>query len=114
MLIAGAVYGMFVSWPPVASILCALTGVSLGLLAALAPQRLRLLNSAWLRFGELLGKVVSPIALGFIFFALVTPVSVIGRLFGRDELRLKRRPVASYWIARDVPTLDSNSFKQQF
>lgn len=114
IFIAVFVYGIFASWALIISSLCALAGVLFLVLAAIAPQLLSPLNRAWFAFGELLGRVVSPLALGFIFFALITPVSIITRLFGRDELHLKRRPVASYWTPRHTPVLDPNSFKQQF
>ena len=56
----------------------------------LAPQVLTPLNRIWYEIGVLLGKVISPIVLGIIFFVLITPISLITRLFGRDELKIKR------------------------
>ena len=47
------------------------------------------LNKLWMRFGLLLGMIVSPIVLGIIFFGLFTPIAFVMRLSGRDELRLK-------------------------
>jgi len=85
-----------------------------GLTTWLAPARLAPFNRAWMTLGEWMGKIVSPIVLGLIFFALITPAGFISRLLGRDELRLRRRPAASYWIARDPPGPDANSFRQQF
>ena len=79
-----------------------------------APRLLAPFNLAWFKLGLLMGKVVSPIVLGIIFFVLLTPVAVIGRLFGRDELRLKRKAVQSYWIERVPPGPDGDSFKNQF
>ena len=79
-----------------------------------APRLLAPCNLAWFKLGLLMGKVVSPIVLGIIFFVLLTPVAVIGRLFGRDELRLKRKAVQSYWIERVPPGPDGDSFKNQF
>lgn len=114
IFVAVGIYGAVASWRPIIASLCTLAGASLVLLAAIAPYLLAPLNRAWFAFGELLGRVVSPIALGLIFFALITPVSIITRLFGRDELRLKRRAVPSYWVHRQSPVLDPNSFKQQF
>lgn len=114
IFVAVGIYGVVASWRPIVYGLCALAGASFILLAAIAPYLLAPLNRAWFVFGELLGRVVSPIALGLIFFALITPVSIIARLFGRDELRLKRRAVPSYWVHRQAPVLDPNSFKQQF
>ena len=71
------------------------------------------LNKLWMRFGLLLGMIVSPIVLGIIFFGLFTPIAMLMRLGGRDELRLKFRQKASHWITRSEP-IKSESFKQQF
>lgn len=80
----------------------------------IAPERLTPLNHLWFKLGELLGKIVSPIVLGAIFFILITPIAVIGRLMGRDALRLKRRNAASYWIDRETDGPTGESFKNQF
>ena len=66
-----------------------------------------------MRFGLLLGMIVSPIVLGFIFFGLITPIAMFMRVSGRDELRLKFSQKASHWILRSEP-IKSESFKQQF
>jgi hypothetical protein len=79
-----------------------------------APKRLAPLNRLWYRIGMLLGKIVSPVVLGLIFFLLITPVSLVTRLFGRDELKIKKRPVESYWIDRLQPGPPSDSFKNQY
>ena len=71
------------------------------------------LNKLWMRFGLLLGMIVSPIVLGLIFFGLFTPIAILMRVSGRDELRLKLTQKASYWITRSEP-IKSGSFKQQF
>lgn len=69
------------------------------------------LNKAWMGLGLLLGMIISPIVLGLLFFGLITPVAVLTRAFGRDELRLKRRLRASYW--RDRPA-QATAFERQF
>ena len=71
------------------------------------------LNKLWMRFGLLLGMIVSPIVLGIIFFGLFTPIAILMRLSGRDELRLKFSPKVSHWITRSEP-IKSESFKHQF
>ena len=71
------------------------------------------LNKLWMRFGVLLGMIASPIVLGIMFFGLFTPIAVIMRLSGRDELRLKFTHKASHWILRKEP-IKSHSFKNQF
>ena len=72
-----------------------------------------LLNKLWMRFGLLLGMIVSPIVLGVIFFGLFTPIAILMRLSGRDELRLKFAQKVSHWISREEP-IKSESFKHQF
>ena len=71
------------------------------------------LNKLWMKFGLLLGKIISPIVLGIIFLGLFTPYGIVMRIFGRDELRLKQIKKKSYWINRSK-TLDKYNFKQQF
>ncbi|MDA9282331.1 SxtJ family membrane protein [Pseudomonadales bacterium] len=78
------------------------------------PGVLLFLNRLWMGFGLLLGMFVSPIVLGVIFFGLFTPLSLVMRLFGRDELRLRFKQKQSYWINRGVTDSQSHSFKNQF
>jgi len=72
------------------------------------------LNKLWMRFGLLLGMIVSPIVLGVIFFGLFTPVSLLMRLFGRDELRLKLSKRTSHWKERSSGNTQTDAFKHQF
>ena len=83
------------------------------LLTLIKSDALLPLNKLWMRFGLLLGMIVSPIVLGVIFFGLFTPIAIFMRISGRDELRLKFAQKASHWISRDEP-IKSESFKQQF
>ena len=71
------------------------------------------LNKLWMRFGLLLSVIVSPIVLGIIFFGLFTPIAMLMRLGGRDELKLKFNQKASHWITRNE-AITSDSFKNQF
>ena len=85
------------------------------LLATLiAPAILAPLNRAWYQLGLLLGRVVSPLVLGLLFFVLITPVALFTRLIGRDALRIKKQHVNSYWIERSPPGPNPESFKDQF
>ena len=71
------------------------------------------LNKLWMRFGFLLGRIISPFVLGVIFFGLFTPIATLMRLSGRDELRLKLSNKSSHWISRSE-LIKSESFKNQF
>ena len=71
------------------------------------------LNKLWMCFGNLLGMVVSPIILGMIFFGLFTPIAIVMRARGRDELRLKFAQRPSHWISRRE-SIRPESFNRQF
>ena len=69
------------------------------------------LNKIWFKFGILLGKFVSPIVLGIIFFLVVTPIGILMKILGKDLLNLKNNNENSYWIKRSE--IKSN-MKDQF
>lgn len=83
-------------------------------ISLISPNTLLPLNKLWMRFGLLLGIIVSPIVLGLIFFGLFTPISLMMRLFGRDELRLKLINRTSHWKERSADNVQHDAFKYQF
>lgn len=87
-----------------------------GLLALVFARILHPLNVAWMWFGGVLNRIVSPIVLGIIFFVVFTPVSLIFKLRGRDILSRKFEPSQpSYWLHRTPPGPDAErSFPRQF
>ena len=60
-------------------------------------------NKLWFKFGILLGSVVSPIVMGLVFFLVVTPISLLLKLFGKDVLMLKKNNLKTYWIQKKDP-----------
>ena len=70
------------------------------ILGLLNSKVLTPLNKIWFKFGILLGKFVSPIVMGVVFFAVVTPTSLIMRVLGKNLLNLKRDNKKTYWIER--------------
>lgn len=83
--------------------------------AAAKPAWLAPLNRAWFLFGMALHRVASPVALGIVYFAAVTPTGWLLRLLRKDILRLRPDPEAgSYWIVRDPPGPDPESMKNQY
>jgi len=74
---------------------------------------LKPLNKLWMGFGLVLGMIVSPIVMGVIFFMIFTPIGILMRLFGRDELLLQFKSKSSYWTERHED-IHSNSFRRQF
>ena len=74
------------------------------LLAFLAPKILTLPNKLWFKFGLLIGSIVAPIVMAFVYFVTVLPTGLIMRLLGKDLLKQKLDENAkSYWIERKEP-----------
>ena len=69
------------------------------------------LNMAWLKFGIFLGKIISPIIMGIIFFCVVTPTGLLMRVFKKDILKLKFNNHKSYWIKKNE---QKSKMKDQF
>ena len=69
------------------------------------------LNKIWFKFGIFLGKIISPLIMGIIFFLVVTPIGLIMRLLGKDVLNLKYNKNKSYWIEKNGP---KSKMKNQF
>ena len=64
------------------------------------PNLFTFLNKFWIKFGILLGKIISPIVMGLVFFFVVTPIGVLVRVLKKDVMGLKRG-ASSYWINRE-------------
>ena len=69
------------------------------------------LNRLWFKFGILLGRIISPIIMALIFFAVVTPIGLTMRLLRKDVLNLKYNKKKSYWIEKNGP---KSKMKNQF
>ena len=91
-------------WSAVISILFLLLGLTNS--KVLTP-----LKKGWIKLGEILGKVIAPIIMGFIYFIIITPIGIFMRLIGKDLLNIKYNKNKSYWIkrAKNVGTM-----KRQF
>ena len=61
------------------------------------------LNKLWFKFGLILGRAISPIIMGIIFFIVVTPIGLLMRLIGKDLLNLKFNNNNTYWIDKNDP-----------
>jgi len=67
-------------------------------LALINSKILTPLNKIWFKFGILLGKIVSPIVMGVVFFIIVTPTSLIMKILGKNILNIKKSKKFTYWI----------------
>jgi hypothetical protein len=95
-------------WAVIVAALFAIVAIS-------KPALLATPNRLWMKLGLLLGKVISPIALGILFYGVITPIGAAMRLTGKDPLRLKRDTTAdSYWMPRKPPGPPPDSMTNQF
>ena len=88
-----------------------ITSIIFLILGLINSKILRPLNKLWFKFGILLGRLISPIIMGVIFFFVVTPIGVMLKIFGKDILNLKYKNVKSYWIKKsDLSSKMKNQF----
>ncbi len=90
------------------SLLASLIFLMLGLINS---KILTPLNKIWFKFGILLGKIVSPIVMGLIFFLVVTPIAIFMKILKKDLLNLRYNNDKSYWIEKNEP---KSKMKNQF
>ena len=82
------------------------------ILGVINSKLLTPLNKLWFKFGILLGSIVSPVIMGIVYFAVVTPTGVLMRLLGKDLLRTNKvKNTSTYWIKRGK---QNSTMKKQF
>ena len=69
-------------------------------LTLIKSKLLDVLNDLWIKFGELLGKIIAPIVMSIVFFMIVTPIGLILKIVKKDLLKLKFNNDKSYWIEK--------------
>ena len=96
--------------------LWALAIAAVFLLAALVvPKLLAPLNRAWMAFGLLLGRIISPIMLFLVYVIAVVPTGLFLRLRGKDPLHRRfDRAAATYWVQRNPPGKPDETMSRQF
>tara|TARA_B100000123_G_C25623790_1_gene381367 strand:+ start:189 stop:569 length:381 start_codon:yes stop_codon:yes gene_type:complete len=79
------------------------------ILGLLNSKILTPLNKSWIKFGELLGRIIAPIVMGIVYFIILTPISLLVRLLGKDLIGMKfDKNLKTYWIKRkkNLGTMD--------
>lgn len=64
-----------------------------------------------MKFGLILGNIISPIIMGIIYFGVVTPTGFFLKIFGKDILNLKTNKSETYWIKKNNL---NNDMRNQF
>ena len=102
-------------WPVLSSeavrIWAAVISVVFLILGIINSKILTPLKKGWIKLGEILGRVIAPIIMGFIYFIIITPIGILMRLIGKDLLNTKFNKDKSYWIKR-VQNIET--MKRQF
>ncbi len=80
------------------------------IITIIRPNLFTFINKLWIQFGILLGKIISPVVMGLVFFFVVTPIGILVRIFKKDVMGLKR-DANTYWIKREDKL---QSMKKQF
>jgi len=100
--------GFFHPW--VLALAAATALVTLTRAELLAP-----LKRGWMKIGEAMHRVVSPVIMAIMFFGVFTPMGYVMRRFGWDAMRRAWDPAAkTYWQPRDPPGPAEDSFKDLF
>ena len=88
------------------------TSIIFLILGLINSKLLTPLNKSWIKLGEILGIIIAPIVMALVYFVILTPVSLIVRIFGKDLLSLKLlKEKETYWIERKKSL---GSMKKQF
>lgn len=98
----------FTLWPWIAS------SLFLGA-ASFCPGFLGPFNRFWMKFGDVLHRIVSPVILGIMFFLMITPMGLLMRMFGKRLLAREFNPeIESYWVTREPSVSTPESMRNQF
>ncbi len=84
--------------------------VIFALITIIRPSLFTFINKLWIKLGFMLGRVISPFVMAFIFFVIVTPIGILLRIFQKDVMRLKKKKY-TYWINSENKI---QSMKKQF
>jgi hypothetical protein len=92
-----------------------ITGILLIMLAALIPKRLHQLNINWMRLGAWLSRFTNPVLLGLVYLMVVTPMSLLVKIFGKRFLKTQIETNAeTYWVERSKKKIEAKSLERQF
>ena len=76
---------------------------------------LKPIQKIWMGFALIIGYFMTRVILSVLFYLILTPLSLISRIRGKDFLNLKiDKNAASYWIKRDELSFNKESYEKQF
>jgi len=97
-----------------AAVFCGLAVYSVVMMLLCKPA-LRPLYGFWMAVAWLLGKIISPLVLGFVYYGVITPTGLVLKLTGHDKLRLKKPAGESHWsLIPDRVEASERTHERQF
>jgi len=112
------VFGSLAAWQwygrhhETTALVLAAVAVTLGLAGLVRPAAVRPVFTVLVAITTPIGRVVSLLLLGAIFYGLFTPLGILFRMFGRDALQVKRPARPSHWLQKPEVT-DARSYMRQ-
>ncbi|MDC1092828.1 SxtJ family membrane protein [Pelagibacteraceae bacterium] len=115
-LLFGLIFLIIALWPVLSGLKLQLwyfiIAIIFFIIAFLKPIIFKPFNKAWIKFGEILGLIIAPIVMALVYFIILTPISLMVRIFGKDLLGLKfSKKQDTYWIKREKKP---GTMKKQF
>ena len=82
----------------------------------LYPRLLRPLYLFWMLLAYVMGLVMTRVVLTLVFFMVVTPLALISRLLGKDQLgvRMRHDGPGTCWRARDQTVCTHEDYERQY
>ena len=90
-------------------------GLALLILSFVAYPIMKPIHIAWMTLAFVMGWFMTRVILSIFFYLILTPMSVVMRLFGKDFIDEKMEPQrASYWKKRDLSKFDPKHIEKTF
>jgi FtsH-binding integral membrane protein len=98
------------TWPYVLGAAALLAVISFA-----APMSLKPFYRVWMVFALIMGWVMTRVVLTLVYYLVLTPIGLLGRVFGEQFLHLKRsKDSDTYWVRRTGPAREKGDYERQF
>lgn len=101
LILAALIFGEVFSEKGQTQLILSYVAMGLAVFAAFWPWASLWIHRAWMKFGELIGAVMSRIILSVIFYVILTPLALLNKLFSKSPRFVKGKGRLSYYTVRD-------------
>lgn len=88
-------------------------GLALGIASLVVPARLGPIYRLWMGLAVLMSKITTPVFMGVVYFAVVTPTGLLRRLAGKNAL-MRPRTAKTFWVSRAADAHRRTGMERQF